>query len=304
MTNTDLHRGVAIRPRALQQRGFTLVELVVGLMVTVLIAGATTTALSQMLRSRETSAARRQAFARADAAAARMARDVQNAARDDVLDFARVAVTDGGGNAGESDGLLLLIRTPTRLRGLDGAPEGADFEVQYRVEAGEQGPTLWRRCDQALDDYLDAGGIAAPVVSGVESLSIEAGDGDLWYTVWDSDADGFPHAVRIVVTASDDRGRVRATARRTIALDRTPLPQAAAEEDEAPEAAPNAPAGTSGTGNAGGTGGGGGTGGTGGGGAPIGGGGGGGGGGRGGGGNTGGGNPGGAPTGGGGGGPP
>lgn len=243
-------KSIARMPRAARRKpraaahppAFTLVELLIASIITVFIAGATTTAISQALKARTATQARLQARARADAAAGRIADDLQHAVRDTDLFFARLVVMDGGD---QPDELLFYMRSHRVVRPLSGQPEGDEYEVQYRLafgepdgsshrpEAGgtgghrpEAGATgsLWRRVDPVPDEYPDGGGVASPIVDGLTSLSVEATDGLLWYTTWDSDADGYPHAVRIVLTASDDTGRTTATARRTIALDRTPQP--------------------------------------------------------------------------------
>jgi type II secretion system protein J len=218
------------------RRGFTMVELIVGSIILALIAGATTTALSQMLRARAGSEARRQAFSRAGAAAGMIARDLAECARDSDLLFAKVAVDEGGDAGTERDGLLVLIRSMTRVRGVEDEPEGLDFEVQYRVEDGPAGPVLWRRADPALDAAIDGGGLAAAVAPGVIAFSVEASDGETWWPIWDSDSEGLPHGLRVSITATDDEGRVRAVVRRVVAMDRTPLPPPEDESDAEEEA--------------------------------------------------------------------
>jgi hypothetical protein len=117
------------------------------------------------------------------------------------------------------------------------SPEGADFEVQYRVAPAPQGGTaLWRRRDTALDPSQDAGGVAAPVCAGVASMTAEASGGASWFEAWDSDSLGFPHALRVTVSATDDTGRTTAVARRVIALDRTPPPRPPAKPKNKPGA--------------------------------------------------------------------
>jgi general secretion pathway protein J len=211
-----------------RHRGFTLVELILAAMITALIAGATATALGQMSRARAASVAHQEAFSRAQAAADRIALDVLTAARDEDLTFCRVAVTDAGPPGAEADSILLLARSLRRVRGLVESPEGADFEVQYRL----QGSTLWRRCDPALDDYPDAGGVATPIAEGIAALSIEASDRENWVTAWESDSDGLPYGVRVIVTARDNEGRATAVVRKVIPFDRVPPPPEPADEDD------------------------------------------------------------------------
>ncbi len=214
-------------------RGFTLVELIVAVVVGAVVAGATTTALISFIRGKARASARHEAFRRAETAVSRMALDLQAAVRDRDLSVCRIAVTDSAGGASEADGLLLFTRSVAPVRGLQGVPEGADREVQYKLFPSASGlssaMTLWRRCQPGVDDYSDAGGVAAPVVEGVASLSIRACDDANWFDTWDSDSLGFPHAVSVTVIGVSDDGTVRAAARRVVALDRTPLPPASTD---------------------------------------------------------------------------
>jgi type II secretory pathway pseudopilin PulG len=213
-------------------RAFTIVELVVALLVGVIVAGATTTALSQFSKSKSRATARQEAFARADAAASLIATDVIETARDQDPTFTRLAITDGGEfGQGARDSLLLLARS-MRIQARDPSlASGGEGEVQYRIDGPSDHLSLWRRTDAPADEYLDAGGMARPAVPGVVELSIEADDGTQWVPAWDSDAQGVPYAVRITVTATSDDKAARATARRTVALDRTPSPIAPPAED-------------------------------------------------------------------------
>ncbi|MBL8761783.1 MAG: hypothetical protein JNL50_10820 [Phycisphaerae bacterium] len=221
-----------MNPHASTTRAFTIVELVVALLVGVIVAGATTTALTQFSRGKARATARQEAFARAEAAASLIATDIIEAARDQDPTFTRLAIADGGEfGQGARDSILILARS-MRIQARDpGLPSGGEGEVQYRVDAAAQGAALWRRTDAPADEFLDAGGVARPVVPGVLELSIEADDGTQWSGAWDSDADGVPYAVRITVLATSDDKTAQAKARRTVALDRTPAPVAPPAED-------------------------------------------------------------------------
>ena len=151
------------------------------------------------------------------------------------------------------DELLLIVRTIEPVRGIYGIAEGADFEVQYRLEEPESdGPStsfasarsvnndadgnepmaLWKRVDPAMDEYQTAGGIATLMDVGIVSLSVEVYDGKEWKQEWDSDFNGLPHGFRIVVEAQDDKGVRTAVARRVVAIDRTPMPIDTTPPDE------------------------------------------------------------------------
>lgn len=221
-----------MKAHASTTRGFTIVELIVALLVGVIVAGATTTALTQFSRGKARATARQEAFARAEAAASLIANDIIEAARDQDPTFTRLSIIDGGELGQDArDSILILVRS-MRVQARDPSlPSGGEGEVQYRLDASAGGVALWRRTDAPADEFLDAGGMARPVVPGVVELSIEADDGTQWATSWESDADGVPYAVRITVVATSDDKSVQAKARRTVALDRTPAPIAPPTED-------------------------------------------------------------------------
>lgn len=223
------------------RRGFTLIELLVGVLITAGVCGATTIAISQALKAKTNSESRRQAFARANTAAERIASDATNALRDGDLYACRVRITDGGVGDTAADQVLLFTKSLQPTRPLGSQPEGDHYEVQYRLQPDSRvqpgGPrpatraaftpaqnVLWRRVDPVPDEVPDGGGVAFPFVERVKGLSIEAFDGRVWYPSWDSDRDGLPHAIRITCWATSEDGTKEAAARRTIALDRVPVP--------------------------------------------------------------------------------
>jgi hypothetical protein len=80
--------------------------------------------------------------------------------------------------------------------------------------------------DPVPDDIPDGGGVATAIVDGIVSLDIKAYDGSAWSSSWETDDTGYPHAVSITVSATDDSGRYEAVCRRIVAIDRTPIPVA------------------------------------------------------------------------------
>jgi len=220
-----MNRATARKPLA--PRGFTLIELIVALIIGVIVTGATTAIVRQFSRAKSRAVARQEAFARASAGADRIASDIELFVRDEELTFAKVSIQDGGDATNGADSLLLVTRSLRRVRTQSDNPEGADREVMFHVENSPD--ALWLRTDAPADEYLDAGGIAEPIVRGVVGLSVLASDGQSWLETWDSDRDGYPHGVQVTVTALADDGVTKATARRTVALDRTPLPVIAAD---------------------------------------------------------------------------
>jgi len=220
-------------PPSPSRAGFTLVEMIVALLVGVILAGATTASLTQFSKSKSRAAARQEAVARAHAAASRIAEDARQITRDHDLLFSVVRVTDAIEGASDRDSLLLWTRSLRPVRGRPDVPEGADSEVQYKLlpdATPARRPALWRRADAPPDKNELAGGVAQLVVPAITGLSIQAGDGNAWFDTWDSDRDGYPHALRITVTAVADDGTTTAVARRVVAIDRTPLPPPVADD--------------------------------------------------------------------------
>jgi hypothetical protein len=256
------------------------VELIVGIVIVSLLAGATATSISRLVAARGAVSGQRQAFARASDAASRVALDLANAVRDPDLLQCKVEITDNerGGGVGaarvSNDELLVVMRSLRPARGLytqTGFNEGDEYEAQYRLEARSGGAgasrsengaglRLLRRLDPGLDGFVGGGGVAGAVVDGIASLSIEAYDGSKWFASWDSDRDGLPHAVRVEVVGVSEDGRRTATVRRVVAIDRVPIEPESEEaneesNDSAVEEQPAPSGGTGGTGGSGGTGG-------------------------------------------------
>lgn len=211
--------------------GFSLIELILATLIAAAIAGAVTVSLSQALRARASSESRQEAFARAAAAADRIALDAQNLVRSGDLYDVRILLVDSesGGLSGEHDEVLFFCNDARQARPASEQNEGGVYEVQYRLQSppdpAAAGYVLWRRADPVPDQTPDGGGVASPIVQGMVGVSIEAFDGESWLPSWDSDRDGVPHALRITTLARSEGERgVEAAARRTIAIDRVPIP--------------------------------------------------------------------------------
>lgn len=223
----------------MKRRAFTLVELIVAVLVGALIAGATTTALSSLARGQARSSARHEAYSRAEAAASRIALDVSNLARVRDLASTRFVITNAQSGPADADSVVLVTHGVEAVRGYDDSPEGGEREVQFKLfprEDSASGQTLWRREQPIPDEYADAGGVAAKIAEGIESLSIKAADASAWSEAWSADESGLPHTVSIQVTAISDDGTARATSRRVVAIDRIAKPA-----DEAAETTPTSP---------------------------------------------------------------
>lgn len=246
------------RQIARRDRGFTLVEMIIAITVAGFILGAIWTGLGQMTKSRQISRARLQAYVAADSALNEIRRDIASLIRDDDLYWSHISVVDNQVDTvqGRVNRDELLIFT-NRLRNIRARPygaqgEGMEYETQYRVVQDAEGPVLWRRRDPVIDEYHDGGGIASPLLEEVSGLSIQAFDGESWYSEWNSDLLGLPFAISIEITVpvTDSPYDVPAVLRTVVAIDRIIPPfDSGEEEEEADEAADQT--GDSGTGGTG-----------------------------------------------------
>lgn len=246
------------------RKGMTLLELIVGVVIVALVAGATSYTVGQSVRASGAAESRERVRAAAHLAADRVAKDITGVLRDGDLYYARVLLIDGEADVigpesqrerVRADELLLFSGSPLGARSsnrgdLGDRPESDEYEVHYRLAdagagaggraysdrgrvfsvegPGDSGGVLWRRVDPQPDDRPDGGGVVFPVMEGVTEFSVEALDVDRWVTSWDSDRQGYPHALRVTVrvTEAETFGtpRRQAFARRTVAIDRVPLP--------------------------------------------------------------------------------
>jgi prepilin-type N-terminal cleavage/methylation domain-containing protein len=233
----------AREPRAGTPRGFTLVEVLVATVLTALIVGAVSGSIAQFSRAKTGSRIRLQAYLRAEAALSALRSDLASVVRTDDLFYTRLALYDESVRTpwGEIDrDEILVFNTRLRpIRDVDSfSGEGIEYETQYRVDEGEEGPVLWRRRDAQFDEWEFAGGVASPLVEGIVGVKIEAYDGDSWYDEWDSDERGLPTAMRITVSASGYRPgddvyeTLPAVLRTVVAIDRVLPPRDRLEDEE------------------------------------------------------------------------
>ncbi len=215
-----------------------------GLIITMLL-GTVTLSLHQLGAVKSLSARHLTACLRADAALAALRREIVSVLRADDLYFTRLQVTDRAGPSTlgllDRDSILLFNTRLRPVRELDFMGEGMTYETQLRIEEDEVGPVLWQRRDPVPDEYPLGGGVATPLVEGIIAVSIEAYDGFQWFEEWDSDTDGLPWALKVMVVASgylpgaDAYDAPTAVLRTVIPIDRVP-PSADQLADDGSEA--------------------------------------------------------------------
>ena len=186
------------------RRAFTLIELIIAGTIAAMIAGTLAASFSNLGNARESARRRLDAAVRADAALEAMRREIVSVVRTDDLFYTYFFIEDDSGEEADFDQLILFN---TRLRSVRNtanyAGDGQEYETAFRIEQMESDlPTLWRRRDTMPDEFWRGGGQARPVAEGIVSLSIRAWDGDEWMSGWDSDRQGLPLGVEILITAT------------------------------------------------------------------------------------------------------
>lgn len=222
------------------QHGFTLVETLAAAGVIALIAGLVATSVTRLASAREASRAQARAWASADQAAQMVQRAVLQVLRRQDLSQTRLVIRDGGRGGASSDSIYLLARGLEPVRPVENPAsqsEGGEFEIGFKVRAGQEGSSLWRRVDMAFDAYQDAGGVASEVARDVVGFSVTATDAEGVWSSWDSDQTGLPHMVVIEVRTATPDGRASAVARRVASIPRVFPQPTLAEVEAATEAA-------------------------------------------------------------------
>jgi type II secretory pathway pseudopilin PulG len=231
----------------MRRRGFTLIELLVAGMMTTIVIGGITTSLSQLGSAKSVSRQRLEAFSRCDTAIRTLRRDIITTLRRGDLFDTRILISDlthrFQGNVMNQDELLVFNGTLRANKEIDFNGEGMEYETQFRIEPNDVSSALWKRRDAILDDNPVGGGMAIPIADGIVALQFEAFDGISWYSQWDSDELGIPHAIRISVTSTgmvfpDETNAPLITLRTIVPLDRYQTPDdkrvlIAQEEEEA-----------------------------------------------------------------------
>jgi type II secretory pathway pseudopilin PulG len=200
---------------------FTLLELVVTLTITALIAGASAAVLRSVTAAR--AAADRRLDAQQDATLAlnTIATALRNAYRpldagDDLF-----AGSDEGSAESDLPADRVRFRCVSRRGVRPGQPESDVREVEFFLAPTRPGspPALMRRTDPTRNDPPDGGGVLEPIASGVVGMQIEYFDGITWERYWSQDIHRWPTAVRVrLAYVADPDKRLVESVERTVNL--------------------------------------------------------------------------------------
>ncbi|UCD74341.1 MAG: hypothetical protein JSV91_11180 [Phycisphaerales bacterium] len=195
-----------------RRRAFTVVEVMIAGVITAFVLGSVSMSISQLGRAKSVSKMRFDAYHRADVALTAIRHDLISIIRADDLFYTRLLLMDDSERTGidepyevARDEILIFSNRLREIHPSDYSGEGIEYETQYRIEEDETGFILWRRRDAVPEEFPLGGGMATPLVEGIVGLSIEVYDGDEWEEVWESDDEGLPLAVQVMVTASGHR---------------------------------------------------------------------------------------------------
>jgi type II secretory pathway pseudopilin PulG len=214
-----------------RQPGLTLVELVIALTVTTLVAGSTLAIIRSATGAQQRVDAHMDLQQEAHAALAAVAVAFGNASRSD--DAYLEGVDDWNGDLpADRVRFFALSRRPVR----PGQAESELRDCEFLLLPEPAGLALVRRLDPTRNDLPDLGGVLTRIAGHVAALDLEYLDGQQWQRDWPVTNKGWPGAVRIrLAVASNARPVQIWWASRTVNFpylpDRQSLPQLIAPEE-------------------------------------------------------------------------
>jgi prepilin-type N-terminal cleavage/methylation domain-containing protein len=207
-----------VRNAGARAKGFTLIELVVGVSVISGILATAYVCLHAGLRGQDDLLHRREAGQCARAAFALLGADLRAACRlSEDIEFVGMSRDIGGMEADNID-------FATRNWSPRGPGEGGSTEVSWYVDGSREvaGLALWRRRDPTPDRDPLGGGFKEEIASGISMFKVEYSDGFLWYEEWGS-AEGKDRMGTIEASAWNSTGLPEAV-RITLAFPQSPAP--------------------------------------------------------------------------------
>jgi len=180
--------------------GFTLLELIVAMTLTVLVTGTTVVMLRSITGTRERVERYGSVHADARAAIDAVTSALRNAYRSGSKDERLVGQDDlQGGYPSDRIRLFIVSHRPVRR----GQPESDVRECELFLHQKEMNapPSLMRRLDPTRNDRPDGGGIVEPVAANIVALDISYFEAGRWIEEWTEERTGWPRAVRVRIAA-------------------------------------------------------------------------------------------------------
>jgi general secretion pathway protein J len=222
--------------KARRALGFTLMEVMIAVGVTALMAGVVTAAFTSGFRAKEEVESQAERYRMLRTAMSRMTREIGAAFVSDRYDTRRYRDSNDRPTnfIGERDKLLFTSLAHQRL--YTDAKESDQMVVEYQVKRSpEKGARnrddLVRRVNPTFEERMDRGGTEDVLFEDAEKLEFDYWDSDKkdWVQEWDTRRSErksiLPTRVRITLTAKDETGKeVRYTTQARILLN-TELPR-------------------------------------------------------------------------------
>ncbi|MFQ5655109.1 MAG: hypothetical protein ACE5GW_10320 [Planctomycetota bacterium] len=214
----ELHRAGRLPRPEMATGGFTLMELIVGVTVTVGVIASAYLCMRAGFESKKLVEARADALQKARVALALLGADLRSACP--LSPESPLAGMDRELGEIEADNIDFATHNWSPA-----APGEGDFiEVSWFIDRNEETgePGLWRRRDTTPDDEPFAGGFREEIAPGIHGFRLEYSDGYSWYDEWGDDPDmptstipggsgfastsfGLPDAVRITIAFSEGK---------------------------------------------------------------------------------------------------
>ncbi|MBI5236993.1 MAG: prepilin-type N-terminal cleavage/methylation domain-containing protein [Deltaproteobacteria bacterium] len=199
-----------------EERGFTLVETIVTLVILVIILGIVLSAMRLGIRSWEKGEAVMENAAARRTITSKLAGEISSA-------YPYKEKTDGGETVLFIGGSKTIGFVTVSGSGLSGLPWGGAKWVYYSVRDGKL--TVREKTVPGVDVEADEGGRLIELDEGVAGIAFEYLNKDEWEGSWDAnEKKGLPTAVKIKVSFSDGRKAATETVPVGLTHDRQKVP--------------------------------------------------------------------------------
>lgn len=179
-----------------QPSGLTLVELIVAITLTTLIAGSTVGILRSTAAARERAQSQLSVQQQARAAVGAIATALANADRYSGRDAVFEGIDDWLGDM-PADRIRFFSISKKTVRW--GQPESdlKEYDFYLAQPPDKDWPVLMRRTDPTRNEIPDEGGVVECIGENILGLNLLYHDGIGWNEDWPQDSRGWPLAVRI-----------------------------------------------------------------------------------------------------------
>jgi general secretion pathway protein J len=219
-----------------RRRGFTLMEVIIAISITVLMGAMITVAFQTSMKAKDTVEGDADRYRQLRTAMNRMCREIGSAFVSDRYDPKRYrdAFARPTNFVGARDRLLFSSLAHQRL--YTDAKESDQMVVEYQVKSSTEKNArgrddIVRRENPLLEDRMDRGGTEDVLFEGVKKLEFDYWDSERkeWDDEWDTRRAErksiLPTRVRITITALDENGKEAKYSTQTRVMLNTEIPR-------------------------------------------------------------------------------